>query len=150
MDVNLMKLSMASLGMMRGIFAGQIKDFLGLEMESVPSEFIDKIVAYGKSMHTLHWMTFAVGMVALLIQIFWPKVSEKIPGSLIAIVVTTALVKLFKLPVATIGDLYTIKPGFPTFAMPELSLSLVRNMISPAFTIAILASIESLLSALER
>ncbi len=135
-----------TLGIAVGIFAGQIKDFLGLEMESVPSEFIDKIVAYGNSIHTLHWMTFAVGMLALLIQIFWPKISEKIPGSLIAILVTTALVKLAKLPVATIGDLYTIKPGFPTFALPELSLSLVQNMISPAFTIAILASIESLLS----
>lgn len=135
-----------TLGIAVGIFAGQIKDFLGLKMDSVPSEFIDKIVAYGNNIHTLHWMTFAVGMLALLIQIFWPKLSEKIPGSLIAIIVSTALVKLAKLPVATIGDLYTIKPGFPTFAIPVLSLSLVRNMISPAFTIAILASIESLLS----
>ena len=85
-------------------------------------------------------MTFGIGMLALLIQIFWPKVSAKIPGSLIAILVTTLIVQLGKLPVATIGDLYTIKAGFPKFA------ALVKELISPAFTIAILASIESLLS----
>ena len=135
-----------TLGIAVGIFAGQIKDFLGLQMDAVPSEFVDKIVAYAQNLHTLQWMTLAMGMLALLIQIFWPQVSQKIPGSLVAILVTTLLVQLLKLPVATIGDLYTIKAGFPKFAMPELSLSLVREMISPAFTIAILASIESLLS----
>ncbi|MDD7334585.1 MAG: sulfate permease [Lachnospiraceae bacterium] len=135
-----------TLGIAVGIFAGQIKDFLGLQMDAVPSEFVDKIVAYAQNLHTLQWMTLAMGMLALLIQIFWPKVSQKIPGSLVAILVTTLLVQLLKLPVATIGDLYTIKAGFPKFAMPDLSLSLVREMISPAFTIAILASIESLLS----
>ena len=91
-------------------------------------------------------MTFGIGMLALLIQIFWPKVSAKIPGSLIAILVTTLIVQLGKLPVATIGDLYTIKTGFPKFAAPQLSFTLVKELISPAFTIAILASIESLLS----
>ena len=135
-----------TLGIAVGIFAGQLKDFFGLQMGSVPSEFVDKIVAYAENFHTLQWMTFAIGMLALLIQIFWPKVSQKIPGSLVAILVTTLLVQLLKLPVATIGDLYTIKAGFPTFAVPELSFSLVQKMISPAFTIAILASIESLLS----
>lgn len=135
-----------TLGIAVGIFAGQIKDFLGLQMDAVPSEFVDKIIAYAQNLHSLQWMTLAIGMLALLIQIFWPKVSQKIPGSLVAILVTTLLVQLLKLPVATIGDLYTIKAGFPKFAMPELSLSLVREMISPAFTIAILASIESLLS----
>lgn len=135
-----------TLGIAVGIFAGQIKDFLGLEMAAVPSEFVEKIAAYGQNLHTLQWLTFAIGMLALFIQIFWPKISEKIPGSLVAILVTTLLVQLFRLPVATIGDLYTIRSGLPTFAMPELSLSLVQDLISPAFTIAILASIESLLS----
>jgi Sulfate permease and related transporters (MFS superfamily) len=73
-------------------------------------------------------------------------VSQKIPGSLIAIIVTTAIVSFDHLSVATIGDLYTIKAGLPTLTMPNLSFSLIRQMISPAFTIAILASIESLLS----
>ena len=107
-----------TLGIAVGIFAGQIKDFLGLQMDAVPSEFVDKIVAYAQNLHTLQWMTLAMGMLALLIQIFWPKVSQKIPGSLVAILVTTLLVQLLKLPVATIGDLYTIKAGFPKFAMP--------------------------------
>ncbi len=133
-------------GIAIGIFAGQLKDFFGLQMGAVPSEFIEKMIAYGENLHTLHLPTLAVGAAALLIQIFWPKVSQKIPGSLVAIVVTTLAVSLFKLPVATIGDLYTIKPGFPAFTVPEINLSLIKELISPAFTIAILASIESLLS----
>ncbi len=135
-----------TLGIAVGIFAGQLKDFFGLTMGAVPSEFADKIVAYANHFHTLHRMTFGIGMLALLIQIFWPKISAKIPGSLVAIIVTTLIVQLGDLPVATIGDLYTIKAGFPAFTIPELSFSMVKELISPAFTIAILASIESLLS----
>lgn len=133
-------------GIAVGIFAGQIKDFCGLDMGPVPSEFVDKIVAYAQNMHTINWWAFGIGMLAIAIQIIWPKFFHKIPGSLIAILVTTLLVQLLKLPVNTIGDLYEIKAGFPKFAVPELSLGLVKQMISPAFTIAILASIESLLS----
>ena len=133
-------------GIAVAIFAGQIKDFCGLDMGPVPSEFVDKIVAYAQNMHTINWWAFGIGMLAIAIQIIWPKFFHKIPGSLIAILVTTLLVQLLKLPVNTIGDLYEIKAGFPKFAVPELSLGLVKQMISPAFTIAILASIESLLS----
>ena len=133
-------------GIAIGIFAGQLKDFFGLTMGAVPAEFTEKCVAYAKHFHTIDWMTFGIGMLALLIQIFWPKISAKIPGSLVAILVTTLIVQLAKLPVTTIGDLYTIKAGFPKFAAPELSFTLVKELISPAFTIAILASIESLLS----
>ena len=133
-------------GIAVGIFAGQLKDFFGLQMGAVPSEFLDKITAYANNFHTLQWQTFAIGMLALIIQIVWPKISAKIPGSLVAIIVTTLIVQLAKLPVATIGDLYTIKSGFPTFTVPDISFKLVRELISPAFTIAILASIESLLS----
>lgn len=135
-----------TLGIAIGIFAGQLKDFFGLDMGAVPSEFVDKIVAYANSFHTLHPMTLGIGILALLIQIFWPKVSQKIPGSLIAILVTTLIVQLANLPVATIGDLYEIKAGLPAFTMPQLSFALIKKLISPAFTIAILASIESLLS----
>ncbi|MDD6633144.1 MAG: sulfate permease [Lachnobacterium sp.] len=133
-------------GIAVGIFAGQLKDFFGLKMGAVPSEFADKILAYAQNFHTIDWLTFAIGMLALLIQIFWPKINQKIPGSLIAIIVTTVLVQGLNLNVATIGDLYEIKSGFPKFAVPELSFKLVEEMIQPAFTIAILASIESLLS----
>lgn len=133
-------------GIAIGIFAGQLKDFFGLTMGAVPAEFTEKCVAYAKHFHTIDWMTFGIGILALLIQIFWPKISAKIPGSLVAILVTTLIVQLAKLPVTTIGDLYTIKAGFPKFSAPELSFTLVKELISPAFTIAILASIESLLS----
>lgn len=136
-----------TLGIAIGIVVGQIKDFLGLNMGAVPAEFLTKLVAYSHNLGSISYITLAIGILALLIQIFWPKVSKKIPGSLVAIIVTTLLVAIFKLPVKTIGDLYTIKAGLPSFSMPVLSFSLVREMILPAFTIAMLAAIESLLSA---
>ena len=136
-----------TLGIAMGIVVGQVKDFLGLSMGAVPAEFVGKLVAYGHNIKSISFVTLAIGLLAILIQIFWPKVSKKIPGSLIAILVTTFLVAIFKLPVKTIGDLYTIKAGLPSFTMPTISFSLIREMILPAFTIAILAAIESLLSA---
>ena len=136
-----------TLGIAIGIVVGQIKDFLGLNMGAVPAEFLTKLEAYSHNLGSINYITLAIGILALLIQIFWPKVSKKIPGSLVAIIVTTLLVAIFKLPVKTIGDLYTIKAGLPSFSMPVLSFSLVREMILPAFTIAMLAAIESLLSA---
>lgn len=135
-----------TLGIAIGIFSGQLKDLFGLNMGAVPAEFVEKWVSYVQHFHTIQWPTLMIGMLALLIQIFWPHVSQKIPGSLVAIIVTTAIVSFGHLSVATIGDLYTIKAGLPTLTMPNLSFSLIRQMISPAFTIAILASIESLLS----
>lgn len=135
-----------TLGIAIGILVGQLKDFLGLSMGAVPAEFTDKLVAYAQHLNTIHLPTLLIGLLALSIQIFWPRVSQKIPGSLVAIFVTTAIVQLAHLSVSTIGDLYTIKAGLPTFSMPNISLSLVRQLLSPAFTIAILASIESLLS----
>ena len=136
-----------TLGIAIGIVVGQIKDFLGLNMGAVPAEFLTKLVAYSHNLGSISYITLAIGILALLIQIFWPKVSKKIPGSLVAIIVTTLLVAIFKLPVKTIGDLYTIKAGLPSFSMPVLSFSLVREMILPACTMAMLAAIESLLSA---
>lgn len=135
-----------TLGIAVGIFAGQIKDFFGLQMGAVPSEFVAKISSYAQNFHTLQWPTLFIGILALLIQIFWPKVTEKIPGSLIAILVTTAIVQLSNLPVATIGSLYEIKAGIPMPSLPSINIEMIENLISPAFTIAILASIESLLS----
>ncbi|WP_285005334.1 SulP family inorganic anion transporter [Lactococcus garvieae] len=135
-----------TLGIAIGIFSGQLKDLFGFNMGAVPAEFVEKWVSYVQHFNTIQWPTLMIGMLALLIQIFWPHVSQKIPGSLVAIIVTTAIVSFGHLSVATIGDLYTIKAGLPTLTMPNLSFSLIRQMISPAFTIAILASIESLLS----
>ena len=135
-----------TLGIAIGILVGQLKDFLGLSMGAVPAEFTDKLVAYAQHLNTIHLPTLLIGLLALSIQIFCPRVSQKIPGSLVAIFVTTGIVQLAHLSVPTIGDLYTINAGLPTFSMPNISLSLVRQLLSPAFTIAILASIESLLS----
>lgn len=135
-----------TLGIAIGIFVGQLKVFFGLSMGAVPAEFVEKMVAYAQHINSINWPTLLIGMIALLIQIFWPRVSQKIPGSLVAIIITTALVGFAHMSVKTIGDLYTIKAGLPSFTMPELSFSLIRQIISPAFTIAILASIESLLS----
>lgn len=130
------------------LFVGQIKDFLGLQMESVPSEFADKVVAYAKNISTTNITALLIGLLAVLILVFWPKVTDKIPGSLIAIIVTTAIVYFAKLPVNTIGSVYgELSSSFPTFQVPSISFKLIQELLSPAFTIAILAGIESLLSA---
>lgn len=130
------------------LFVGQIKDFLGLDMGAVPSEFIEKLGAYAANITTTNPVTVAIGVVALVILILWPKVTDKLPGSLIAIIVTTAIVYFAKLPVNTIGSVYgELSSAFPSFHMPAFSYKLVQELISPAFTIAILAGIESLLSA---
>lgn len=141
-----------TLGIAVGIFVGQWKDFLGLDMGSVPSQFVAKLQAYASAITTIHVPTLLIGLLALAIQIFWPKLTDKIPGSLVAIIVTTLLVQLLHIDVATVGTLrgggtnYVINSAFPTFSLPNISFGLVEKLISPAFTIAILASIESLLS----
>lgn len=130
------------------LFVGQIKDFLGLQMESVPSEFADKVIAYAKNISTTNITALLIGLLAVLILVFWPKVTDKIPGSLIAIIVTTAIVYFAKLPVNTIGSVYgELSSSFPIFQVPSISFKLIQELLSPAFTIAILAGIESLLSA---
>lgn len=130
------------------LFVGQIKDFLGLSMESVPSEFLPKIIAYVNNIASINWTATIIGLVAIAIMLVWPKVTDKIPGSLVAIIVTTAVVYFAKLPVNTIGSVYgELSSSFPSFQVPTISMKLIQEMISPAFTIAILAGIESLLSA---
>ncbi len=130
------------------LFVGQVKDFLGLSMESVPSEFLPKIIAYVKHLETINWAATIVGIAALVIMLVWPRITDKIPGSLIAIIVTTVVVYFADLPVNTIGSVYgELSSAFPTFQVPNVSMKLIQQMLSPAFTIAILAGIESLLSA---
>lgn len=130
------------------LFVGQVKDFLGLSMGSVPSEFLEKVIAYAKNIGTINWTATILGLFAIAIMVLWPKVTDKIPGSLIAIIITTAIAYFAKLPVNTIGSVYgELSSSFPSFQVPTLSIALVQKMISPAFTIAILAGIESLLSA---
>ena len=130
------------------LFVGQLKDFFGLQIKSVPSEFWDKIIAYGKNIGTINVTATVIGLVAVAIMLIWPKVTDKIPGSLVAIIVTTAIVYFAKLDVNTIGSVYgQLDSSFPKFHVPVISMKLVQQMLSPAFTIAVLAAIESLLSA---
>lgn len=130
------------------LFVGQLKDFFGLSIASVPSEFLDKVIAYISNIGTINWLATGIGLVAIVIMLVWPKVTDKIPGSLIAIIITTAIVYFADLPVNTIGSVYgELSSSFPSFTVPAFSFKLIQEMLSPAFTIAILAGIESLLSA---
>ncbi|KRN89000.1 SulP family inorganic anion transporter [Ligilactobacillus ceti] len=129
------------------ILIGQLKDFLGLTFAHSPIETIDKIKEVWFSLPTWNPLAFFIGIIALIILIFWPRINKKIPASLIAVIVTASLVHLFKLPVNTIGNLYTISSAPPTFHLPHFSFNIVYEVLPDAFTIAILAAIESLLSA---
>ncbi|MBN2898860.1 MAG: sulfate permease [Clostridia bacterium] len=130
------------------IFSSQVKDFLGLKTGPVPSEFIEKWRCYAEAFDTVDLTTTLIGLLALLIIVFWPKVNKKIPGALIALVLTAAIVKVFNLDVATIGTKFgELSSAPPKLIVPGFSLERVKDLIAPAFTIAILGSIESLLSA---
>ncbi|QJR23233.1 Sulfate permease [Brevinematales bacterium NS] len=130
------------------IFTSQIKDFLGLAIPNLPAEFVGKIEAYLHSIGTINPWAVVIGGVSFLIIILWPKVSRKIPGSLVAILVSTILVQIFNLPVETIGQRYGSVPNMlPAPRIPHVSWEIVQKMFSPALTIALLAGIESLLSA---
>lgn len=130
------------------IFSSQLKDFLGLTMTEVPSEIVEKYIAYFQALGSINWINLLVGLLAIIIILFWPKVNQKIPGSLIAILITTLLVTLFKLPIDTIGSRFgALGSPIPHFVMPKVSLDMIQNLIQPAISIALLAAIESLLSA---
>ena len=130
------------------IVIGQIKDFLGLTFAPGTNaiESVEKVEAIAKSITTINPWALGVGLVALAILIVWPMISKKIPGALIAVLVLTVAVALIGLRVNTIGDLYTISSSLPKFDIPKFSTDKVIALIPSAFTIAILAAIESLLS----
>lgn len=128
------------------IVIGQIKDFFGLTFEGSPIETVEKIMEIGKSIGTFNWQALAVGLLSLAILIFWPKKLEKIPASLIAVIVCSALVALTDNNVNTIENLYTVSSAPPTLTIPEVTFEKVRTLVPDAFTIAILAAVESLLS----
>lgn len=130
------------------LFIGQLKDFFGMDIASVPSEFLNKVIVYAKNISTINLTATLIGLLAVAIMLLWTKVTDKIPGSLVAIVVTTAIAYFAKLPVNTIGSVYgKLNSAFPSFHVPSITMNLIQQMISPAFTIAVLAAIESLLSA---
>lgn len=130
------------------ILIGQIKDFLGLTVvtEEPLIETLDKLKAVFAFISTINWQAVLVGVVCLIILIVMPYISKRIPGSLVAVIVSILMVKGLQMDVNTIGDLYTISNKLPTPHLPQFSFSMVREVFSDAFTIAILAAIESLLS----
>ena len=146
------------------IFTTQIKDLFGLTMESVPSDFIEKWIAYIGSFPTIDPWSAAVGIGSVALIALWPKLTnlslftshfsflKKLPGSLIAIIVMTVVALLLKqyagvTTIETIGDRFSISNVLPEAQMPVLSWETIKGLVSPAITIAILGAIESLLSA---
>jgi SulP family sulfate permease len=130
------------------IFSTQIKDFFGLTMKTVPSEFIPKWIAYFNNITTLNLQSMIIGILSLSIIIFWPKINKKIPGTLVAIVLSTVLVLIFNIKVETIGSRFgEISSSLPSISLPHTSFAMIKELMLPALTIAILGSIESLLSA---
>lgn len=130
------------------IVIGQLKDFFGVTypagMETI--ETMQKLKAFAAGFGTMNVHALIVGLVCLAILIVMPKITEKIPGSLVAVLVGIVMVKFLPLQVNTIGDLYSVSNALPAFHMPAFSYDVIQGSLSDAFTIAILAAIESLLS----
>lgn len=130
------------------IFSSQVSDFLGLKIEKVPADFVAKWEAYFEHISTVNWYALGVGIASLAIIIGWSKITHKIPGQLIAIILTTLVVQYFQLPVETIQTRFGGVPSsLPTPHLPVITFELIQQMFSPALTIAILCALESLLSA---
>ena len=130
------------------IATGQLRDFFGLHMDKVPAEFIDKIEAYGQHIGTFTPAAAFIGLLTIMIVVLWPRVTTRVPGSLVAIIVTTALIPLFNLPVETIGSRFgAVSSALPSLRIPSVAWSKIPEFIPSAITIALLAGIESLLSA---
>ena len=132
------------------ILIGQFKDFFGVSYPDgvKPIETVEKLEAFFGNISTVNLSAVLVGILSLAILIVWPKIKylNKIPGSLIAVLVGSALIALTNMKVNTIGSLYSISTSLPSFSLPAFDLSLIKTVAPDAFTIAILAAIESLLS----
>ena len=128
------------------ILIGQVKDFLGLTFKESPIETVDKVKEIVLNIGTINFEALIIGLISLAILIFWPKKLQKIPASLIAVLVCSAIVELTGMKVNTIGDLYTITSAPPTPTIPDVSIDRIKALIPNAFTIAVLAGVESLLS----
>jgi SulP family sulfate permease len=130
------------------IFSGSIKDLLGLHMGEIPPGFFDKWIAYARTASGFTPAAVGVSALALAIIALWPKVTRRVPGTFIALIVTTALVSIMNLPVETIGSRFgAISGSIPPIQLPSVSFAQISALVGPAFTIAVLAAIESLLSA---
>ena len=140
------------------IFSTQMNDLFGMGIESVPANFIDKWICYFNNIGNIDWWSFAVGILSILIIVYTPRFSKKIPGSLLAIVLMTFVCWILRsyagvTSIATIGDLYELPSGLPSWSTPTLPegetlFSTMQSLLPVAFTIAMLGAIESLLSAM--
>lgn len=134
------------------IFSTQIKDLFGLQTGEMPGDFLSKWGVYFQTFTSINWWAAAVGIVSIAIIALSPKISKKIPGSLIAIVVMTVIVYFLRekfgiTGIETIGDRFTIDPSLPKAAAPVINFEVIETLLPTAFTIAMLGAIESLLSA---
>jgi len=130
------------------IASTQIKDFLGLQISSVPSEFLARMGVLGANIATIQWPTAVLSAASLALILVIPRISRRLPGSIVAVVLATASVALFALPVATIGSAFGgIPTGLPHISLPAFRPDLIVPLIPSALTVALLAALESLLSA---
>lgn len=129
------------------IFSTQIKDALGLQVAQVPSEFIAKWGVYFQSLSSINYFAVAIAVLTIIISITFNKITNKIPGSFVAIILITAIVAIFKVPVTTIETLYGEIPNTISLSVPSIDWGNIRYYFEPALTIALLCAIESLLSA---
>ena len=133
------------------IFATQIKDLFGLQIESVPAGFLDKWVVYFRNFDTVSWWSLLIGVGSILIIVFTPKISRKLPGSLVAIIIMTIVCLILRgvgvEGIETIGDRFSISTQLPQAEVPKINWDSIRRLAQPAMVIAMLGAIESLLSA---
>ncbi len=130
------------------IASTQIQDFFGLKMSHVPNAFVDRMEVLLSHLNTLNLTSAWVGSGSLAIILLWPLMTRRLPGSIIALVLGTSLVMILHLPVETIGSKFGgIPTGFPSFHLPEFRSDLIIPLLPSALTVALLAAVESLLSA---
>ena len=130
------------------IFSSQIKDLFGLRIQNLPADFIEKWILYFEKISTINLDALLVGVGSLVVILLWSRITHRVPGPLVAILLATAVVHLFHIPVETIGSRFGEVPSnLPAPHSPHITWKTITNLVSPAITIALLGSIESLLSA---
>jgi SulP family sulfate permease len=130
------------------IFSSQVKDFLGLGMGDVPANFLEKIAAYSQNIGSINLESVGVATLAVAIILVWPRVNRRIPGPFVALIATTALVTGAGLDVETVGSRFgALSATIPAPVMPRLGIAELTGLVAPAFSIALLGAVESLLSA---
>lgn len=131
------------------IASTQVRDLLGLQVDNMPVDFLGKLHVLVQKLPTIHWSTAALGLGTVIFLLAWPKKwNKRVPGSIVALLAGTLAVAIFKYPTATIGTRFGgIPKGLPDFNLPLFTFGELGNLIQPALTIALLAAIESLLSA---